>query len=316
MSKEALVTIENGRVSGRVIEKIFFHDSRAQLEGFWGVPIDELAHTDTLVIPDVAMSYIIEQRANTNEDGKERGAIFGYQEDVVVIENENIGKESFYECFDAGFVSGMQASVEFGDGIFGTWNSFFAKPRPILFHTHPRLPMDRVERLTLRLKNGEEMNVDPSLYQEYVDYLSDIFSPSDLGTILQNNRYINSLLLSTGSRIMYITPRVLFLPFGLMRFDRTEARFERNIDILVAAKLCEVTGLTPEILIASFDTIATMRYGRAYSEAKKVLALNPTEKDLLDMRDMALLEALDKSGYELFVSDGPEDPRLKHVKDI
>jgi len=192
MSK-AFVPTETGRK-----ERFFFGNTRRDLELLFGVPLPEFSSLSTVRLPEIVTNFAKQGVKATASDFRERWAQFSYLNDHLAIESQDIGDEPVLT--ERG-VKAIGVKQPLMDAIK---KRFSAKPSLILFHNHPVITPDFVQRPehpTVKLNN------QPLTSEQAANALSltsPVFSKNDLETFEGNTRLIRSLLLASPAGYRWI----------------------------------------------------------------------------------------------------------------
>lgn len=317
MTKSEAIGFSQGHIHGDVVEKVFYNDTRTQLEGFWGLQnLNELSTRETIIIPPKIVDVIHQKRVKTDADGKERSAVFGFENNEATITSERVGKNSFYESINNGFIGNFSVGIEDDNSFVYSWKRLFGKPQPILFHTHPFYDQNKFKFNSARVKfpNGVIQKVSPEAYIESSDFHADIFSDVDLQTFFQGNRYLGSLLLSTHFREIYIGPSKLFLNVGMSGLNRLHSIYRKRMDILSISADIQLLGLNADNYINYQSSFNTLRFHKLFFGLKKIIEKGYSLDQLKLLRDNLLVEICNKAGFEVFTTTGKDRSTLNKMR--
>lgn len=260
-------------------EKVFFGQTRHDLEKITGVTnMEELVQAENLSLKPTIFKASQRLYQNTLDDFKERYAFFETDGDEVFTSREGACGEINIKTLEArGWESGPLDVVKL----------FFGKPKPIFFHTHPRITPVYLE---MKGAHTPKMYGQPVTLEQAAQLLTfalGIFSDSDLVFVEKGTRYFRSLLLTTALGTSWIINPNFKIPLSSLS-KKDSDNYWKQINPLIS-----------DIHKAALESgdIGTVLNERA-GELEKPLSDFCTRKGLL-----------------LFRNTDPDSPDLKRVLD-
>jgi len=301
-------------VKGGIVERKLFDNASQQLADIWGIhSLKDLRNVDKLTLPDKAFEYTQQQYQKSIQDGKERSSSIRWDRGAV-IDDEHTGSSSLHDMLDKGAMSGFELSVESTLGF--AYRRLFAKSQPINFHLHPDYSdqfSKEVKKHSIHTMAGKSFEIPLSSYINYYRFMSSIFSSSDLGMLLESNRYNNSLLLMTPQRYLYISPTEMRMNYGIKGYKESKT-YDKELDKVFATGLLFYYKLKPDdILPKEIKGKKVKRYQKIYLEAERNLKDLKSEQDLFDFRDRALSDFCKINNLVGFVSKSRDSRELQRI---
>ncbi len=301
-------------VSGGIVERKLFDNASQQLADVWEIQsLKELKNIDRLTLPDKAFEYTQLQYEKSIQDGKERASSIRWDRGIVIAD-EHTGGSSLHDMLDKGPMSGFELSVESTLGF--AYRRLFAKSQPINFHLHPDYSdqfSKEVKKHSIHTMAGKSFEIPLSSYINYYRFMSSIFSSSDLGMLLESNRYNGSLLLMTPQRYLYVSPTEMRMNYGIKGYNESKA-YDKALDKVFATGLLYYYNLKSEdILPKEIKGKKVKEYHRIYLEAERNLKDIKSEQDLFDLRDRALSDFCKVNNLVGFVSKSRNSKELQKI---
>ncbi|MCL5432395.1 MAG: hypothetical protein M1484_04920 [Patescibacteria group bacterium] len=308
------VKISDGRLKGPTVEKIFFSNSREQLQRFWGLKdLGELRRADPINLPQEALEYVVSTTKQTISDGRERAAVFGHSGSKVIINKEMVGNDSFKAFINSGSVKNIGATIWSENSLIFNYNRLFGRPEPIYYHCHPGLTSSDITSAGITLNGGERVEVAPEDFIRYINLRFGAFSDTDLETFFGSNRYVNSALLGSIERILYIAPPEFYISLSRGQFNHLHTEYKSAMDDVLLAALSWTFGIPTEKL-AQQTPLKGYDFKKSAKAATKILEECGDEQGIKKARDKVLVDTCNKAGYVCFVSHSLESGVLKRLE--
>ncbi|MBI4225517.1 hypothetical protein HY612_00205 [Candidatus Roizmanbacteria bacterium] len=309
------IRLSAGRLNGNLIESIFFGDSVTQLQKFWGINyLKELKIKDQIVLPESAWEYVSRKLAETQKDGYESEATFGWEAESLAVSHEGKSKTSLNDYIDrSSFTPSIEVALGGEGAIDFSWNRLFGKPHPIHFHTHPKLNPDDIKSLNLKFSTGIVKKILPSIAAKFFDFVFGTFSDGDMETYLNSQRYFVSALLGSNERLLYLVPPTQFLNVGIAKFNPLPHRYGERLSDINGAALFLLSGIDISQKVAL--GLGRGKDERHYNSITNLLKSSPTLGDLKKMRDQLLIDTATRAGYIVFASESGVNPRLERLRE-